>query len=100
MSDINEIEAEILRLTCAIDTLAEAKETMDAFGVPFTMKQDRMLDWDLDRRLDLERLLMVENEEFNDENPEHSKVTHDETLWDGDALDLMDRLLRGKGKLH
>jgi len=99
MGDVSDIEAEILRLTAAISALRDAKETMDAFGVPFTQKQERMLDWYEERRMDLERLLMIEDESYDDNNPAHAKVVHDETLWADErvsTLDLMLALLKRK----
>jgi hypothetical protein len=57
-----------------------------------------MLDWYLERRKYLERLLPEMIEEYNDDNPEHSKVSHDETAWDSNLLDSL--LKRKGGKLH
>jgi hypothetical protein len=98
VTDVHDLEIEILRISAAIDSLCEAKETMEAFGVPFTALQMKMLDWYLERKQDLERLIPEPDEIYDDDNPEHSKVTHDETLWDSDLIDAM--LKRKDGKLH
>jgi hypothetical protein len=70
----DELMAEALKIEAHIQELRWAKDTLEKHGVPFTARQEAVLEWYENQLLEIEILVTQDDESFDEEDPHHGSI--------------------------